>query len=39
MKNKIMNTKYIWLLLILLGLTACNELEDVDRIDPISGAA
>ncbi len=24
-----MNTKYIWLLLILLGFTACNEIEDV----------
>lgn len=35
MKNKIMNTKYIWLLLIFLGLAACSELEDVDRIDPV----
>lgn len=24
-----MNTKYIWLLIILLGFTACNEIEDV----------
>lgn len=24
-----MNTKYIWLLVILLGFTACNEIEDV----------
>ncbi|WP_406685490.1 G-D-S-L family lipolytic protein [Seonamhaeicola sp. MEBiC1930] len=24
-----MNTKYFWLLIILLGLTACNEIEDV----------
>ena len=29
MKKNIMNTKYIWLLLILLGFTACNEVEDV----------
>lgn len=36
MKNKIMNTKYIWLLLIFLGLAACSELEDVDRIDPVA---
>lgn len=36
MKNKIMNTKYIGLLIILLGFTACNDIEDVDRIDPIS---
>ncbi len=26
-----MNTKYIWLLLILLGFTACNDIEDVSR--------
>ncbi|HEY5689446.1 MAG TPA: G-D-S-L family lipolytic protein, partial [Yeosuana sp.] len=24
-----MNTKYIWLLIILLGFTACNDIEDV----------
>jgi hypothetical protein len=36
MKKKIMNTKYIWLLIILLGFTACNTIEDVDRIDPIA---
>jgi len=36
MKNKIMNTKYIGLLLIFLGLAACSELEDVDRIDPVA---
>ena len=29
MKKKIMNTKYIWLLIILLGFTACNDIEDV----------
>ena len=29
MKKNIMNTKYIWLLVILLGFTACNEIEDV----------
>ena len=33
--KKIMNTKYIWLLLIFIGFTACSELEDVDRIDPV----
>lgn len=32
MKKKIMNTKYIWLLIILLGFTACNTIEDVSRI-------
>ncbi|WP_308991551.1 G-D-S-L family lipolytic protein [Mariniflexile litorale] len=26
-----MNIKYIWLLIILLGLTACNDIEDVSR--------
>ncbi|MCF8274881.1 MAG: G-D-S-L family lipolytic protein [Flavobacteriaceae bacterium] len=31
-----MNTKYIWLLIILLGFTACNTIEDVDRIDPVA---
>jgi hypothetical protein len=36
MKKKIMNTKYIWLLIILLGFTACNTIEDVDRIDPVA---
>lgn len=36
MKTKLMKTKYIWLSLILLGFTACNELEDVDRIDPVA---
>lgn len=30
-----MNTKYIWLLLILLGFSACNTEEDVDRIETI----
>ncbi|PIA78750.1 G-D-S-L family lipolytic protein [Gaetbulibacter sp. 4G1] len=29
MKKNIMNTKYIWLLVILLSFTACNEIEDV----------
>jgi hypothetical protein len=29
MKKTIMNTKYIWLLVILLGFTACNDIEDV----------
>lgn len=33
MKKNIMNTKYIWLLLILLGFTACNDEEDF--VDPI----
>jgi len=28
-KNNIMKTKYIWLLIILLGFTACNDEEDV----------
>ncbi|WP_100613518.1 SGNH/GDSL hydrolase family protein [Confluentibacter citreus] len=28
-----MNTKYIWLLIILLGLTACNDIEDVSRLE------
>ncbi|GGK23859.1 outer membrane protein [Yeosuana aromativorans] len=28
-----MNTKYIWLLIILLGFTACNTIEDVSRTD------
>jgi hypothetical protein len=28
-----MKTKYIWLLLILISLTACNEIEDVDRLE------
>lgn len=36
MKKKIMNTKYLWLLIILLGFTACNTIEDVDRIDPVA---
>lgn len=31
-----MKTKYIWLSLILLGLTACNDIEDIDRIDPVA---
>lgn len=35
MKTKIMNTKYIWLLIILLGFAACNEIDDIDRIDPV----
>lgn len=29
MKKNIMSTKYIWLLVILIGFTACNEIEDV----------
>ena len=29
MKKNIMYTKYIWLLFILLGLTACNDVEDI----------
>ena len=29
MKKNIMNTKYIWLIVILLGFTACNEIDDV----------
>ena len=29
MKKNIMNTKYIWLLIILLGFTACNDEADV----------
>lgn len=33
MKTKIMNTKYIWLLIILLGFTACNDIEDVSRLE------
>lgn len=33
MKKNIINTKYLWLFLILLGLTACNDEEDF--IDPI----
>lgn len=28
-----MKLKYIWLFIILLGVTACNDIEDVDRID------
>jgi hypothetical protein len=28
-----MKIKYIWLLIILLGFTACNDIEDVDRIE------
>lgn len=35
MKNKIMNTKYIWLLLIFIGFTACNEIEDVNRVESV----
>ncbi len=29
MKKNIMNTKYIWLLVILIGFSACNEIDDV----------
>ena len=35
MKKNIMNTKYIWLIAILLGLTACNDIEDVNREEPV----
>lgn len=28
-----MNLKYIWLLLILIGFTACNDIEDVNRLE------
>ena len=41
MKKTIINTKYIWLLLILIGFSACNDPEDVLRdnnIDPTTGA-
>jgi len=41
MKKTIINTKYIWLLLILIGFSACNDPEDVLRdnnVDPITGA-
>ena len=31
MKKNIMNTKYIWLVAILLGFVACNDIEDVSR--------
>ncbi|MBP0902741.1 G-D-S-L family lipolytic protein [Mariniflexile gromovii] len=31
-----MKTKYILLSLILLGFTACNDIEDVDRMDPVA---
>jgi len=35
MKKNIMNTKYIWLLLICLGFVACNDPEDfLDPIEP-----
>lgn len=33
MKKNNMNTKYIWLLIILLGFTACNDEEDY--VDPV----
>lgn len=36
MKTKLMKTKYIWLSIILLGFTACNDIEDIDRIDPVA---
>ncbi len=29
MKKNIINTKYLWLLFILIGLTACNDVEDI----------
>ncbi|MGB5437795.1 MAG: G-D-S-L family lipolytic protein [Maribacter sp.] len=29
MKKNIINTKYLWLLFILMGLTACNDVEDI----------
>lgn len=32
-KNIIMNTKYIWLLIILLGFISCNDIEDVNRLE------
>lgn len=41
MKKTIINTKYIWLLLILIGFSACNDPEDVLRdnnVDPVTGA-
>lgn len=28
-----MKTKYIWLLIILLGFAACNDIEDIDRLE------
>lgn len=28
-----MNSKYIWLLIILIGFTACNDIEDVNRFE------
>ena len=31
MKKNIMNTKYIWLSVMLIGFTACNDIEDVNR--------
>lgn len=35
MKTNIMNTKYIWMLLICLGFVACNDPEDyIDPIEP-----
>ncbi|WP_347923541.1 G-D-S-L family lipolytic protein [Pontimicrobium sp. SW4] len=35
MKTNIMNTKYIWLLLICLGFVACNDPEDfIDPVEP-----
>jgi hypothetical protein len=33
-KKIIMNTKHIKLLVILLGFVACNDIEDVSRLEP-----
>jgi lysophospholipase L1-like esterase len=41
MKKTIINTKYIWLLFILIGFSACNDPEDILRdnnVDPVTGA-
>lgn len=32
-KDIIMNTKYVWLLIILLGFISCNDIEDVNRLE------
>src|SRR5690606_35844897 len=28
-----MNSKYIWLLIIFIGFTACNDIEDISRLE------
>lgn len=36
MKTHFLNSKYIWLLIVIISLSACNDIEDVSRETPVT---